>query len=131
MTTTNEYASKFRNIEGMSWIVTCLFIVGETAGGGLIALPTAMVSAGAVEQLSASSLYVAALILGLYGGIVIMILGAIACAYTGVLLSECWSILQGRWPEYRTHCRKPYPAMGLRALGGWCAYVCNPRARHF
>ena len=27
---------KFRNLEGMSWLVTCLFIVGETAGGGLI-----------------------------------------------------------------------------------------------
>lgn len=30
----------------MGWIVTCLFIVGETAGGGLIAMPTAMVSTG-------------------------------------------------------------------------------------
>jgi hypothetical protein len=27
---------KFRNVEGMGWFVTCLFIVGETAGGGLI-----------------------------------------------------------------------------------------------
>jgi hypothetical protein len=27
---------KFRNLHGMSWLVTCLFIVGETAGGGLI-----------------------------------------------------------------------------------------------
>lgn len=41
--------SKFRNVEGMSWLVTCLFIVGETAGGGLIALPTAMVAAGENE----------------------------------------------------------------------------------
>lgn len=43
---TLEYAHKYRNVEGMSWIVTCLFIVGETAGGGLIALPAAMTSAG-------------------------------------------------------------------------------------
>lgn len=30
----------------MHWIVTALFIVGETAGGGLIALPSAMVAFG-------------------------------------------------------------------------------------
>ncbi|KAE9551476.1 hypothetical protein FO519_005321 [Halicephalobus sp. NKZ332] len=91
--------TRFRNLKGMGWIVTCLFIVGETAGGGLIAMPTAMVSAG------------------LWGGILIIMIGAIMCAYTGNLLSENWTILQQRWPEYRTHCRKPYPAMGLRALG--------------
>jgi len=91
--------TKFRNLKGMGWIVTCLFIVGETAGGGLIAMPTAMVSAG------------------LWGGTLIIMVGAIMCAYTGNLLSDNWTILQQRWPEYRTHCRKPYPAMGLRALG--------------
>uniref|UniRef100_A0A914EE17 Amino acid transporter transmembrane domain-containing protein n=1 Tax=Acrobeloides nanus TaxID=290746 RepID=A0A914EE17_9BILA len=96
---TTECGKKFRNIEGMGWIVTCLFIVGETAGGGLIAMPSAMVSAG------------------LIGGIIIIFLGAIICAYTGHQLSENWTILQERWPEYRHHCRKPYPAMGLRALG--------------
>lgn len=62
-------------------------------------MPTAMVAAG------------------LWGGIFIIMIGAIMCAYTGNLLSENWTILQQRWPEYRTHCRKPYPAMGLRALG--------------
>ncbi|KAI6215446.1 Amino acid transporter, transmembrane family-containing protein [Aphelenchoides besseyi] len=96
---TLEYTRKYRNVEGMGWLVTCLFIVGETAGGGLIAMPTAMVSAG------------------LIGGVFIILLGAITCAYTGNLLSENWTILQSRWPEYRNHCRKPYPAMGLRALG--------------
>lgn len=96
---TLECGTKFRNLKGMGWIVTCLFIVGETAGGGLIAMPTAMVSAG------------------LYGGTLIIFIGAFMCAFTGNLLSENWTILQQRWPEYRTHCRKPYPAMGLRALG--------------
>lgn len=90
---------KFRNVEGMGWLVTCLFIVGETAGGGLIAMPTAMASAG------------------LIGGILIILVGAIVCSYTGIQLSENWTILQERWPEYRNHCRKPYPAMGLRAVG--------------
>uniref|UniRef100_A0A7E4ZWT3 Aa_trans domain-containing protein n=2 Tax=Panagrellus redivivus TaxID=6233 RepID=A0A7E4ZWT3_PANRE len=96
---TVECGTKFRNLKGMGWIVTCLFIVGETAGGGLIAMPAAMVSTG------------------LIGGIFVIMLGAAMCAYTGNLLSENWTILQQRWPEYRNHCRKPYPAMGLRALG--------------
>lgn len=46
--TTATCGKKFRNIEGMGWLVTCLFIVGETAGGGLIAMPSAMVSAGSI-----------------------------------------------------------------------------------
>jgi vesicular inhibitory amino acid transporter len=96
---TLECGKKFRNLEGMGWLVTCLFIVGETAGGGLIAMPTAMISAGLV------------------GGVMVILIGAIMCAYTGNQLSENWTILQERWPEYRAHCRKPYPAMGLRALG--------------
>uniref|UniRef100_A0A914S560 Amino acid transporter transmembrane domain-containing protein n=1 Tax=Parascaris equorum TaxID=6256 RepID=A0A914S560_PAREQ len=54
---------------------------------------------------------------GLLGGIIVILLGAIICAYTGNQLSENWTILQERWPEYRHHCRKPYPAMGYRALG--------------
>lgn len=90
---------KFRNLKGMGWFVTCLFIVGETAGGGLIALPNAMVSTGLVF------------------GCLMIAVGALMCTYTGVLLSENWTVLQARWPEYRSHCRKPYPAMGLRALG--------------
>uniref|UniRef100_A0A914ZEA2 Amino acid transporter transmembrane domain-containing protein n=1 Tax=Parascaris univalens TaxID=6257 RepID=A0A914ZEA2_PARUN len=93
------FGRKFRNIHGMGWLVTCLFIVGETAGGGLIAMPTAVISTG------------------LLGGIIVILLGAIICAYTGNQLSENWTILQERWPEYRHHCRKPYPAMGYRALG--------------
>ncbi|KAH7710177.1 Protein Y4C6B.2 a [Aphelenchoides avenae] len=102
-----ECGKKFRNLEGMGWIVTCLFIVGETAGGGLIAMPAAMVSAG------------------LFGGVLVILLGAIMCAYTGDLLSTNWTILQERWPEYRNHCRKPYPAMGLRALGPKFATVVS------
>uniref|UniRef100_A0A914QGW8 Amino acid transporter transmembrane domain-containing protein n=1 Tax=Panagrolaimus davidi TaxID=227884 RepID=A0A914QGW8_9BILA len=94
-----ECGQKFRNMKGMGWVVTCLFIVGETAGGGLIAMPTAMISAGLV------------------GGVAVILFGALMCAYTGNLLSENWTVLQQRWPEYRSHCRKPYPAMGLRALG--------------
>ncbi|CAD6196539.1 unnamed protein product [Caenorhabditis auriculariae] len=96
---------KHVNERGMSMIVTALFIVGENAGGGLIALPGAVLSTGAPL------------------GIVLIIVAAIICAYTGILLSENWVILQRIFPEYRDHCRKPYPSMGLRAGG--------PRFGHF
>uniref|UniRef100_A0A1I7XQC3 Aa_trans domain-containing protein n=1 Tax=Heterorhabditis bacteriophora TaxID=37862 RepID=A0A1I7XQC3_HETBA len=98
-TVESQAGAKYRNVKGMSWFVTAMFIVGETAGGGLIALPAAMVSAG------------------LYGGTLIIVLGAIICTYTGKQLSQNWTIIQQRWPEYRHHCRMPYPAMGLRAVG--------------
>ncbi|PAV81197.1 hypothetical protein WR25_14555 [Diploscapter pachys] len=91
--------SHHKNATGMSFLVTALFIVGETAGGGLIALPSAMVAPG------------------LYYGTMLIVIGAIICMYTGVLLSENWTILQLRYSEYRVHCRKPYPAMGLKAIG--------------
>lgn len=98
---------KFLNKEGMNWLVTALFIVGETAGGGLIALPSAMVSAG------------------LFGGIIIILLGALICTYTGTQLADNWTILQQRWPQYRSHCRKPYPAMGEKAIGKQFSYVVS------
>ncbi|CAJ0951070.1 unnamed protein product, partial [Mesorhabditis belari] len=90
---------KHRNLHGMGWFVTCLFIVGETAGGGLIALPSALSNAG------------------IFSGLLIVAVVAAACMYTGMQLSDNWAILQQRWPEYREHCRKPYPAMGNRSLG--------------
>ena len=31
---------------GLNWFVTGLFVVGDLAGGGLVALPTAMIQSG-------------------------------------------------------------------------------------
>ncbi|KAI1723159.1 transmembrane amino acid transporter protein [Ditylenchus destructor] len=101
--TKNHEAQKaeFVKDEGMSWFVTGLFVVGVLAGGGIVALPTAMVQAG----------------LGV--GLVFTVLMTATFTYTSHVLGKSWAILQQRWPHlYCTqHCRKPYPEIGYRALG--------------
>ncbi|GMT35692.1 hypothetical protein PFISCL1PPCAC_26989 [Pristionchus fissidentatus] len=89
----------FLNENGMNLFVTSLFIIGETAGGGLVALPTVMAH------------------LGIVLGTLLIVMGAFICGYSGVQLSECWSIMMIRYPKYRWHTHKPYPAIGRRACG--------------
>jgi solute carrier family 32 (vesicular inhibitory amino acid transporter) len=74
-------------------------VVGDIVGGGVIALPTAIVQAGIIP------------------GLIFVIIMTAVCIYTSYLLGECWVILQKRWSEYKSHCRKPFPEIGRRALG--------------
>lgn len=37
---------KYIRSHGLNWIITGLFVVGDLAGGGLVALPTAMIQSG-------------------------------------------------------------------------------------
>ncbi|KAH7704644.1 Protein Y32F6A.4 [Aphelenchoides avenae] len=90
---------KFERHTGLNWFITGLFIVGDLAGGGIVALPTATIQTG------------------FWIGIVINILMVIIVCYTAYALGQCWVIMQRRWPEYRSHCRKPYAELGYRALG--------------
>ncbi|KAF8355721.1 hypothetical protein PRIPAC_97344 [Pristionchus pacificus] len=89
----------FVNTVGMTVPITSLFIIGETAGGGLVALPTVMAQCGVIF------------------GTVVVVLGALLCGYAGVCLGECWCIMMLRYSKYRYHCNKPYPAIARRAVG--------------
>ncbi|EYB93037.1 hypothetical protein Y032_0187g1130 [Ancylostoma ceylanicum] len=90
---------KHRNTKGISWPMAAIFIVGEMMGAGMIAMPIAMVNAGLVP------------------GVVIIVLAAVFTGYTGIQLGENWALMQKRWPEYKEHCRRPYPEMAYRAIG--------------
>jgi len=103
----HDSEGRHENKHGLNWWVTGLFMVGECAGGGLVAMPTAMVNAD------------------LIGGLIVIIISGIAATYTSIQLGWNWTMLQERWPEYRTHCRKPYPAMGYRALGTWFKHLVS------
>ncbi|EYC29944.1 hypothetical protein Y032_0005g2352 [Ancylostoma ceylanicum] len=89
----------FLNPRGLSWFVTGLFVVGDLAGGGLVALPTAMIQSE------------------FYPGLAISVVMMGVVTYTAYVLGLSWNILLNTWPEYREHCRKPYPEIGFRAMG--------------
>ncbi|KAK7474589.1 hypothetical protein BaRGS_00034173 [Batillaria attramentaria] len=83
---------------GLTVLTCAVFMVGEMAGSGVLALPDALENAGWI-------------------GIVVIALSCVVCAYTGTILGRCWSIVQDRYPEMRGHVRYPYPAMGQITFG--------------
>ncbi|WKY08810.1 hypothetical protein Q1695_001749 [Nippostrongylus brasiliensis] len=94
-----DMARPYLNPKGLSWFVTGLFVVGDLAGGGLVALPTAMIQSE------------------FYPGLAISVVMMCVVTYTAYVLGLSWNILLNTWPEYREHCRKPYPEIGYRAMG--------------
>ncbi|XP_041453350.1 amino acid transporter AVT1D-like [Lytechinus variegatus] len=105
---TNKNTSATNMIEvakGLGTITTGIFIVGEMAGTGVLALPRAIVDAG-------------------WFGLPLIIIAAIMSAYTGVVLGRCWTIIKDRFPEkYAGHTRYPYPAIGFEAYGKIGSYI--------
>uniref|UniRef100_A0A914ZKM8 Amino acid transporter transmembrane domain-containing protein n=1 Tax=Parascaris univalens TaxID=6257 RepID=A0A914ZKM8_PARUN len=99
MVANDEKEAKHQNKKGLGWFVTALFVMGDIAGGGIVALPGAMIQ------------------MDFYPGLVLAVIMTFVTMYTSVLLGEGWVILQRRWPQYREHCRKPYSEMGARAMG--------------
>ncbi|KAI1706338.1 transmembrane amino acid transporter protein [Ditylenchus destructor] len=100
----NDYFYKdgiLQKAKGLGWVVTGLFVVGDMAGGGLVALPTALLEFGFA-----------------FGMFFAVFVSFLFC-YTAYVLGQCWCILQQRWPQHYTrgHVHKPYPEIAGRALG--------------
>ncbi|KAG1657701.1 Amino acid transporter AVT1J [Nymphon striatum] len=78
--------------------MTFLFIVAEMIGGGVLALPYAVVTAGH------------------FGLLFIVVIGPLS-AYGGVKLGRCWQIIIERWPKYGKNIKDPYPTIGEICYG--------------
>lgn len=96
-----------KKAEGLGWFTTSLFIVADMAGGGVVAMPVAMLQSGSLA------------------GLMIILVLCITFCYTAHILSENWLILRERWSDYDEHCRKPYPEMAYRAMGSRARTLCS------
>ena len=84
---------------GLGVLTACLFIVGEIAGTGILALPFALKLCG-------------------WLGIVAIIAIWLSSGYCGVLLGKCWLILESRDASLKTiKTRNAYSLIGMRAMG--------------
>lgn len=86
--------------KGLNVTSAAVFIAGEMAGSGVLALPRAVVEAGWI-------------------GLVLLIVFCLNAAYGGSRLGACWAIIEERYPEYRDRVRNPYATIGYRAVGRW------------
>uniref|UniRef100_A0A1I7T4M3 Aa_trans domain-containing protein n=1 Tax=Caenorhabditis tropicalis TaxID=1561998 RepID=A0A1I7T4M3_9PELO len=102
-----DMSKPFFNPAGLNWFVTGLFVVGDLAGGGIVALPTAIIQAE------------------FWTGLIVCIILIGVVTYTAYVLGLSWNILLSTWPEYRHHCRKPYPEIGGRAMGPTCKLLVS------
>ena len=87
---------------GLTVFTAAVFIIGEMAGSGVLALPAAIVGAG-------------------WTGFGLLILCCFASGYCGTVLGRSWAILRERHDEYKGHVRYPYPAIGEKAYGRWAS----------
>ena len=83
---------------GLTAFTAALFIVGEMAGSGVLALPNAVANTGWI------------------GVALIVVLGMLS-GTCGIVLSRSWLILRRDFREYQEHVRYPYPALGFHTYG--------------
>ena len=88
--------------KGLTVFTAAVFIIGEMAGSGVLALPAAIVGAG-------------------WTGFGLLILCCFASGYCGTVLGRSWAILREGHDKYKDHVRYPYPAIGEEAYGRWAS----------
>jgi len=83
---------------GLGILTAAIFLSGEMAGSGVLALPAAMLGTG-------------------WLGIVLIFLFTLNAGFSGTRLGLCWVMLEERYAEFRGEVRDPYPAIGGKAMG--------------
>ena len=97
-----EYYSPEELQKGLTVFTAAVFIIGEMAGSGVLALPAAIVGAG-------------------WTGFGLLVLCCFASGYCGTVLGRSWATLRERHSEYKGHVRYPYSAIGEKAYGRWAS----------
>ncbi|KAI6228721.1 Transmembrane amino acid transporter protein [Aphelenchoides fujianensis] len=64
-------------------------------------------------------------VVGFYYGMVGILVMCFVAGYTSYALGLSWMILLRRWPEYRSHTRKPYPELAYRACGARVKFITS------
>jgi len=85
---------------GLGILTAAIFLSGEMAGSGVLALPAAMIGTG-------------------WFGLVLILLFTANAGFSGTRLGLCWIMLEERYEEFRGEVRDPYPAIGEKAVGRW------------
>lgn len=85
-------------MQGLTVWTTSVFIVGNIAGGGVLALPKAVEDTGWI-------------------GFILIVVFGIVSTYTSMLIGKSWLMIQDRYPQYQYHVVDPYPVMGEKTYG--------------
>jgi len=83
---------------GLSVLTCALFIVGEMAGSGVLALPRAITNSG-------------------WSGVGLLIVCALVSLYCGVMLGKCWMQVREKACVDEPFPRDPYPTIGYECYG--------------
>lgn len=93
-------ADSIHEEKGLTLWTGALFIFGEMAGSGVLALPFAVLNAG-------------------WAGLAMIAVFCATSGYSGTRLSACWIMLEERHEAYQKQVRNPYPSIGYEAYGRW------------
>jgi len=84
---------------GLGIITAAIFLSGEMAGSGVLALPAAFIGTGGIL------------------GMILIALFTINAGFSGTRLGLCWVMLEERYSEFKGEVRDPYPAIAEKAIG--------------
>jgi len=102
----NGSQSSLSHESGLTILTSCLFVVGEMTGSGILALPSAVAKTG-------------------WAGPIIIVVCACISAFTGTILGKCWIMLLDNVKPINKHCANPYPTIGFYAFGNIGKHIVN------
>ncbi|XP_033741066.1 amino acid transporter AVT1I-like [Pecten maximus] len=91
---------------GLTIPSTAVFIAGDVAGTGILALSKAVEDIG-------------------WAGLILMLVFALVSTYTGILLGEAWAMAASIYDDCKGHLQDPYQLLGAKTYGKIGRYVVS------